>query len=349
LKAGISTQTMLSGALVQLRSDDMACRIAASRQYEGPFAIRRSRLRDGGWFFAMKDDPTLMVEKRVMSTSESRNVAPKMLVADDDPCVVRALVKRCTRMGFEVETAANGLQALIKANRRRPDILVIDVHMPEIDGFAVCAHLSGPEMKSMNVIVMTGHSSPEMAEWCGEFGAIYTHKGANFWGEFEAALCEIFPERAFGIRQADGQTAKAAMRSRARVLVIDDDANVRKFLSSRLEGLGVEPLLSSDGTRGFWKARREEPTVIVSDYFMKNGGAEYLLLRLRVAPETRNIPVIVHSARTLDDLTKQRLRQEIHGQPGAARILRKAPGAMELLEAIQRFCGFVINPVADYR
>jgi CheY-like chemotaxis protein len=282
-----------------------------------------------------------------MSMSQSNNVAPKMLVADDDPCVVRALVNRCTRMGFEVETAANGLQALIKAGQRRPDILVIDVHLPEVDGFAVCAHLSAPDMKSMNVIVMTGHSSPEMAEWCGGVGAIYTHKGAEFWSQFESALCELFPERAPGIKQAGEQTAKVAMRSRARVLVVDDDANVRKFLSCRLEGLGVEPLLSSDGTRGFWKARREQPTVIVSDYFMKKGGAEYLLQRLRVAPETRNTPVIVHSARTLDDLTKQRLRQEINGQPGAARILRKSRGALELLEAIQRFCGFVIDPAAE--
>jgi CheY-like chemotaxis protein len=295
----------------------------------------------------MKDDRTHTAEMRAMSMSQSKNVAPRMLVADDDPCVVRALVKRCTRMGFEVETAANGLQALIKASQRRPDILVIDVHMPEVDGFAVCAHLSAPDMKSMNIIVMTGHSNPEMAEWCGGFGAIYIHKSVDFWSQFEAALCELFPERACGITQAGEQTAKAAIRSRARVLVVDDDANVRKFLSNRLEGLGVEPLLSSDGTRGFWTARREEPTVIVSDYFMKNGGAEYLLTRLRVVPETSNIPVIVHNARTLDDLTKQRLRREINGQPGAARILRKSLGAIELLEAIQRFCGFVTNPVAE--
>lgn len=308
------------------------------------FAIRPSRLWDGGWFFAMKDDRTF--EMRVMSMSQSKNVTPRMLVADDDPCVVRALVDRCTRMGFEVETAANGLQALIKASQRRPDILVIDVHMPEIDGFAVCAHLSARDMKSMNVIVMTGHSNPEMAEWCGGSGAIYTHKGANFWKEFEASLCALFPEWARGIRQAGEQPQAIAMKRRARVLVVDDDANVRKFLSCRLEGLGVEPLLSSDGTRGFWKARREEPTVIVSDYFMKNGGAEYLLWRLRVAPETRNIPVIVHSARALDDLTKQRLRQEICGQPGAARILQKSLGALELLDAIQRYCGFVTDPAA---
>jgi CheY-like chemotaxis protein len=297
----------------------------------------------------MKDGRTLTIEKRVMSMSKSRNAAPTMLIADDDPCVVTALAERCTRMGFNVETAANGLQALIKASQRRPDIMVIDVLMPEVDGFAVCAHLSAPATKSMHVIMMTGHANPKMAEWCEEFGAIYTHKGNHFWKEFEAALCEIFPERAFGIKQAGGPTPTIAIRNRARVLVVDDDANVRKFLSNRLENLGVEPLLSSDGTRGFWKARREEPTVIVSDYFMKNGGAEYLLLRLRVAPETKNIPVIVQSARALDDSTKQRLRQEVCGQPGAARILRKSPGALELLEAVQRFCGFATNPVVDFR
>lgn len=64
----------------------------------------------------------------------SKKVTPKILIADDDPCVVRALVERCTGMGFEIETATNGLQALIKASQCKPDILVIDVHMPEVDG-----------------------------------------------------------------------------------------------------------------------------------------------------------------------------------------------------------------------
>jgi CheY-like chemotaxis protein len=87
-------------------------------------------------------------------------------------------------------------------------------------------------------------------------------------------------------------------------------------------------------------ARREQPTVIVSDYCMANGNAEYLLTRLRNVPETRSIPVIVQSGRRLNDLIKQRLRQEICGQPGATRILQKSFDAGELFEALQRLCGF---------
>jgi CheY-like chemotaxis protein len=283
----------------------------------------------------------------VTSISKSSHLAPKMLIADDDPCVVKALAERCTRMGFKVETAANGLQALIKTSQCKPDILVIDVHMPEVDGLSVCAHLSDPIKKSLGVIVMTGHANPDTVAWCEEFGAIHTHKDPHFWKTFEAALCEMFPSQASRIRLAREPWPTTAIKRRARVLVVDDDASVRRFLYTKLKQVGVVPLCAVDGTSGFWRARREEPTVIVSDYFMQDGDAEYLLLRLRVAPETRNIPVIVQSGRPLNNSIKQRLRQEIYGRPGAARILQKSSGAGELLEVVQRYCGFATDPVAQ--
>jgi DNA-binding response OmpR family regulator len=90
--------------------------------------------------------------------------APKILIADDDPCVLRAVADRCVRMGFDVETASSGLQALIKAGQRKPDILVLDVHMPEGDGLSVCAFLLEAAKASPHVLVMTGHPDQEIAE-----------------------------------------------------------------------------------------------------------------------------------------------------------------------------------------
>src|SRR5471032_2419055 len=103
-----------------------------------------------------------------------------MLIADDDPAIVRLLAERCTRVGFEVETAANGIQALIKANRTHPDILIIDVNMPEADGLAVCARLLDPSRKSLNVVVVTGSRETETVERCEGFGAFYVRKGPEF-------------------------------------------------------------------------------------------------------------------------------------------------------------------------
>jgi CheY-like chemotaxis protein len=72
---------------------------------------------------------------------------------------------------------------------------------------------------------------------------------------------------------------------------------------------------------------------------------------LRNEPETSGIPVIVQSGRRLNDTINRRLRQEICGQPGAARILQKSFDARELFDALQRLCGFTsdLNGELRYR
>lgn len=53
--------------------------------------------------------------------------ARRMLIADDDPAIVRLLADRCAKMGFKIETASNGMQLMIKARRNPPDVLLVDV------------------------------------------------------------------------------------------------------------------------------------------------------------------------------------------------------------------------------
>jgi CheY-like chemotaxis protein len=275
-----------------------------------------------------------------MSKFGSNKVSPRMLVADDDPCVLRAIADRCTRMGFEVEIATNGLKSLIKASQCNPDILIIDVHMPEVDGLSVCAFLQDIAKRLPHVVVITGRPGQEIIEKCGEIGASCVHKGRNFWNEFEACLIEIYPEKAVAIRQLVKPWEKIEVKKRPRVLLVDDDISVKKLFFRRFANLGAELLYAVDGIQGFWKARREEPTVIVADYCMPNGDAEYLLAKLRNTAETRSIPVIVHTGRRLSDSVKQRLRQQVCGQRGAARIVQKTHDSQELFEALQRLCGF---------
>ena len=71
----------------------------------------------------------------------SQKVPPKMLIADDDPAIVSLLADRCIKMGFNVETATNGMQMLIKARHSHPDIMIVDVNMPEVDGVSACARM----------------------------------------------------------------------------------------------------------------------------------------------------------------------------------------------------------------
>lgn len=277
----------------------------------------------------------------------SSNVAPRILIADDDPCVLRAVADRCTGMGFNVRTATNGLQVLIKAGQHQPDILIIDVHMPELDGLSALSYLSDFSKKPSHLVVVTGHPGQGIVGRCNELDASFIHKGQNFWNELDATLSGIYPQMAVAIKQSGERSVKIAVRKRPRILLVDDDVSVKKLFFCRFENLGAELLYPVDGMRGFWMARREWPTVIVSDYFMPNGDAEYLLMRLRSTPETSSIPLIVQTGRRLNETIKQRLRQPICGQPGTTRILQKTFDSKELFDALQRFCGFATDSAGE--
>ncbi|MGY3452146.1 response regulator [Bradyrhizobium sp. USDA 4353] len=267
-----------------------------------------------------------------------------ILIVDDDPLVLKATADWCTWMGFFVLTAATGLQALIRAAEHRPEVILIDVHLPEIDGLSVLSYLSDAAKNAPHVIMMTGRADERTFDLCDGLAATCIPKGRLFWKDLAASLAEIYPERNAEIARASRQFSAVDVRRRPRVLLVDDDASVKKMLEHQFEGLGVDLLYANDATRGFWTARREHPSVIVTDFCMPNGDANYLLTKLRNASETRDIPVIVQSGRHLSRSIKRKLQEEIGGRPGAARVLHKSSDGAELLDALQRYCGFAAIP-----
>ena len=276
----------------------------------------------------------------MIDRAESGVRAPRMLIADDDPAIVRLLQDRCVKMGFEVEVATNGMQMIIKSRHNPPDVVMVDVNMPEIDGLSACTRLLDPGGRMVEIVVITGSGDPDTIERCKSMGLYYARKGPHFWHQIEAALGEIFPAMTAKIRDHAAQPPGAEMHNRPRVLVVDDDPAMGTFLASRLGKYRVETLYAPDAARGYRMACKHEPTVIVCDNFMPNGDALYLLHRLRQTPATMRIPVLVVSGRKLDDVTIQHLKREISGNPGAAMTLTKSLDPTELFNAVQKYCFF---------
>lgn len=82
-----------------------------------------------------------------------------ILVADDDEDIVRFVEVNLRLEGFEVATATDGEQALQAAYDLMPDLMLLDVMMPRLDGFEVCQRLrSDPRTKNMSVIMLTAKS-----------------------------------------------------------------------------------------------------------------------------------------------------------------------------------------------
>jgi CheY-like chemotaxis protein len=103
---------------------------------------------------------------RVTMSTETRPVQPRVLIADDDPSVLQFLADHCAQLGFRVQTASNGLNAFAIAHRFSPDVLIIDVNMPEVDGMSLCEKLLAPGRKAIDLVVISGNPTPETIERC---------------------------------------------------------------------------------------------------------------------------------------------------------------------------------------
>ena len=62
----------------------------------------------------------------------------KLLVVEDEPTLLETLKYNLTRQGYEVVTAADGVQALPTARAEKPDLVILDVMLPGLDGFEIC-------------------------------------------------------------------------------------------------------------------------------------------------------------------------------------------------------------------
>jgi DNA-binding response OmpR family regulator len=86
----------------------------------------------------------------------SDNGRPLVLVADDDPDILTLIALRLERSGFDVVVARDGEQALATALEREPDIALLDVTMPKLDGYEVTARLRDNQAtRQMPVILLT--------------------------------------------------------------------------------------------------------------------------------------------------------------------------------------------------
>ena len=69
---------------------------------------------------------------------------PKILIVDDDPDILDAVGTILESQDYQVVTARNGMEGLAKLKEEKPDLMILDLLMPKMDGFAVCKELKDP-------------------------------------------------------------------------------------------------------------------------------------------------------------------------------------------------------------
>lgn len=98
-----------------------------------------------------------------------------ILIIDDQPFFISMLQNVLQAKGYRVVTATNGPDGLAKAKEHRPDAILLDIEMPEMDGFAVCEKLKQDfALKHIPVIVLTATSDAKLNQKAFKAGAEVT-------------------------------------------------------------------------------------------------------------------------------------------------------------------------------
>lgn len=88
-----------------------------------------------------------------------------VLVVDDDPSMIRVLRMLLSTKGFHILEAESGVKGMMIAKREQPDVVLLDIMMPDVDGFEVCRKLKlQPETKEIPVIFVTAKTASEHVE-----------------------------------------------------------------------------------------------------------------------------------------------------------------------------------------
>ncbi len=171
----ITTGFQIKDGRIYIRIDDNGCGInpaisekiflpfVTDKQAEGGTGLGLSvtysliKAHDGEITFESREGQGTVF--RVFLPTLLRREAPRILVVDDDREIRQMLIEALTldRL-YLVEEAANGIEASIKLGTYRPDLLILDIFMPEMDGLEVCRIIkTEPELADMQVIITTGH------------------------------------------------------------------------------------------------------------------------------------------------------------------------------------------------
>lgn len=174
---------------------------------------------------------------------------PIILVADDEPVGRHLLTALLDGQGYTLVTAADGLETLEKAHAITPDLVLLDVVMPGLNGFEVCQQLrADPALAEVPIVLVTGLNDPESRVRGIEIGAdAYVNKPVNY-SELQAHVRSITRVNRFGrLRHARARFQWMAEQSPDGYIALDAagrmayaNPQARRYLAAQPDATDLE-------------------------------------------------------------------------------------------------------------
>jgi signal transduction histidine kinase/DNA-binding response OmpR family regulator len=238
--------------------------------------------------------------------------APAILVIDDDPTARDLLSRMLSAEGYEVFTAPSGEAGIDAARQLQPDLITLDLLMPDMDGWAVLEALkSQAATADIPVVIATISDEQRLGFTLG--AADYLSKPLDRQ-RVVSTVARHLPEKSGG----------------SVVMVVEDDPAARDLLARALVRENIRVVEAPDGEAALALLDEVRPDLILLDLMMPRLDGFEFSERLRARKLIPPIPVIVVTARDLTDEDRVRLEGQVE------RILEKAKPPGHVLAEVQQ-------------
>ncbi len=231
--------------------------------------------------------------------------AGTVLVIDDDPYVHDLLRRALSKRGFRVETALDGTTGLDRARELRPDVVLLDVLMPGMDGWTVLSRLKEDSgLRDIPVVMVT----------------MLDDRSLGFaLGATDYLVKPVEPTRLAAVVQ------RLCPDPEATVLIVDDDPAARARLARLVREGGWRPVEAENGAVALERLESTSPSLMLLDLVMPEMDGFALAARLRADPAWQHLPVVVVTGKELS----AEERAELNGS--VATVCRKDDDSLETL------------------
>jgi len=240
----------------------------------------------------------LAAESRAQAETTLKARIPTILVIDDDANIRDLMARTLERAGYAVVAAESGEQGLSLAARLKPAVIILDVMLPDLDGWSVLSRLkSDPRLADIPVVMQSILDEPKRGFMLG--ASEYLTKPID-----RGRVIDVISRL-----QRDGDS---------QALVVEDDPDTCKLIASWLKGAGWQVKTAGNGKEALEVWDEQRPELVILDLMMpKMDGFEFME-SLQQKPEAASTKVVVVTAK---DLTADEIRQ-LNG--GVERIIHKS-------------------------
>lgn len=236
-------------------------------------------------------------------------IKKKILIIEDEQQLVELLLAKLTKEGYEVEARYDGEEGLLKIKSWQPDLILLDIMMPKVDGYGVLVAMNEGGIK-IPVIIISNSGQPVEIEKTKKLGAVDHLIKTDFSPADVAKKVKTYLNGGTAPTYDESVLSPVDNKEGAKglkILLVEDDSFLGEICSKKLVKEDYTVYRAIDGIQALEGAKRIKPDIILLDIILPAVDGFQILAEIRRSEDKKlaNVPIIMLSNLGQDDDVKK--------------------------------------------